>query len=79
MTGNCLLSAPPLGAGGLLTIFERTTKTIKMKKTVFKLLSRANKKFLPSYTKKELDLQKASKAQKALLGWKAWVTKNSLD
>ena len=50
-----------------------------MKKTIFKLLSKANKKFLPSYTKKELDLQKASKAQKALLGWKTWVTKNSLD
>jgi hypothetical protein len=64
-----------LGAGGLLVIFEITTKTTNMKKTIFKLLSKANKKLLPSYTKKELDLQKASKAQKALIGWKAWVTK----
>ncbi len=50
-----------------------------MKKQIFKMLSKFNKKVLPSLTKKEVDLQKASNFQKAILGWKLWVTKNSLD
>lgn len=50
-----------------------------MKKTFFRLLSKANKKILPSYSKKQLDLQKAGKLQKAIIGWKLWVTKNSMD
>ncbi|MFV8226764.1 SsrA-binding protein [Christiangramia aquimixticola] len=50
-----------------------------MKKKVFKILSRLNKKVLPSYSKKRLDLQKATKFQMAVIGWKLWVTKNSLD
>ncbi|NJW53735.1 SsrA-binding protein [Salinimicrobium oceani] len=49
-----------------------------MKKTFFKALSKINKKVLPSYTRKQLDLAKATKLQKAILGWKIWVTKNSL-
>lgn len=49
-----------------------------MKKTVFKMLSKFNRKVLPSYTKKQLDLAKATKFQKAIIGWKTWVTKNSL-
>lgn len=49
-----------------------------MKKTFFKILSGINKKVLPSYSKKQLDLAKATKFQKALIGWKTWVTKNSL-
>lgn len=50
-----------------------------MKKKFFKMLSRFNKKVLPNYSKQQLDLQKASKVQMAILGWKTWVTKNSLD
>ncbi|MDT0644616.1 SsrA-binding protein [Zunongwangia sp. F363] len=50
-----------------------------MKKKFFKALSKFNKKFLPSYSKQQLDLQKASNVQKAIIGWKLWVTKNSLD
>lgn len=50
-----------------------------MKKKFFKLLSKMNKKLLPSYSKKRLDLQKANKFQMAIIGWKLWVTKNSLD
>ncbi|WP_072881795.1 SsrA-binding protein [Salegentibacter echinorum] len=50
-----------------------------MKKKFFKMLSRLNKKLLPSYSKKQLDLQKASKIQMAIIGWKLWVTKNTLD
>ncbi len=50
-----------------------------MRKGFFKLLSGINKKVLPSYSKKQLDLAKASKFQLALIGWKLWVTKNALD
>ncbi len=43
------------------------------------MLSKFNKKVLPSYTKQQLDLQKATKMQKAVIGWKLWVTKKALD
>ncbi|MDT0646762.1 SsrA-binding protein [Zunongwangia sp. F260] len=50
-----------------------------MKKTFFKALAKANKKIFPSYSQQQLDLQKATNVQKAIIGWKLWVTKNSLD
>ncbi|WP_292889813.1 SsrA-binding protein [Nonlabens sp.] len=50
-----------------------------MKKGVFKILSKINKAVLPSFTKRRLDLAKASKFQMAVFGYKLWVTKNSLD
>jgi len=50
-----------------------------MKKQVFKTLAKFNKAVLPSFTKKRLDISKASKLQLAIIGWKAYVTMNSLD
>lgn len=50
-----------------------------MKKYFFKVLSQLNKKILPSYSKKRLDLGKATNFQKLVLGWKLWVTKNAMD
>ncbi|CAM1346357.1 SsrA-binding protein [Tenacibaculum crassostreae] len=50
-----------------------------MKKSIFKLLAKLNKTLLPSFTKKELDITKASKIQLAVIGWRAYVTINSLD
>lgn len=50
-----------------------------MKKRVFKILAKFNKAILPSYTKKGLDISKASKLQLAIIGWRAFVTKNSLN
>lgn len=50
-----------------------------MKKRIFKALARFNKAVLPSYSKKRMDLRKANKLQMAIIGWKLWVTKNSLD
>jgi hypothetical protein len=50
-----------------------------MKKPFFKLLATANKILLPSYTKKRLDMTKASKIQLALIGWRYFITKNSLE
>ncbi len=50
-----------------------------MKKKVFKTLAKINKAVLPSFTKKELDISKASKLQLAIIGWRAYVTMNALD
>lgn len=50
-----------------------------MKKHVFKILAKVNKMVLPSYSKQQLDLIKASKLQMAIIGWRWFVTKNALD
>ena len=50
-----------------------------MKKSFFKLLAIVNKVLLPSYSKRRLDMTKASKIQLALIGWRYFITKNSLD
>lgn len=50
-----------------------------MKKQIFKFLAKANKVLLPSLSKKQVDLSKAKKWQLALIGWRYFVTTNSLD
>ncbi|MDX1364722.1 MAG: SsrA-binding protein [Arenibacter latericius] len=50
-----------------------------MKKKLFKFLAKFNKMVLPSFTKKRLDLAKASKWQLAIIGWRYYVTTNALD
>ncbi|MDP5081656.1 MAG: SsrA-binding protein [Winogradskyella sp.] len=49
-----------------------------MKKSIFKTLAQLNKAILPSYSKKQLDLSKASKLQLAIIGWRVYITKNAL-
>lgn len=49
-----------------------------MKKQLFKILATTNKILLPSFTKKGLDMAKAKKWQMAIIGWRYFVTKNSL-
>ena len=49
-----------------------------MKKQIFKTIAKINKVVLPSYSKKRLELDKASKFQMAILGWRSYITKNSL-
>ncbi len=56
-----------------------SAETIKMKNVLFKALAKLNKAVLPSYSKKNLDLSKASKLQLAIIGWRAYVTMNALD
>ena len=46
---------------------------------MFKLLAKLNKMLLPNYTKKQLDLAKATKLQKAIIAWKYYVTTHALD
>lgn len=50
-----------------------------MRKAVFRILAKLNKVLLPSYTKRQLDIAKASKLQLAIIGWRAYVTLNALD
>jgi hypothetical protein len=50
-----------------------------MKKQAFKIIAKVNKVILPSFTKKRLDISKASKGQLAIIGWRAFITKNSLN
>ncbi len=48
-----------------------------MKTGFFKILARINKVIFPSYGKRNLDLEKASKIQLAIIGWRAFVTKRA--
>jgi len=50
-----------------------------MSKPLFKILAKINKAILPSYSKQQLDLAKATKLQMAIIGWRWFVTKNSLN
>tara|TARA_R110001632_G_scaffold130556_3_gene244658 strand:+ start:1696 stop:1848 length:153 start_codon:yes stop_codon:yes gene_type:complete len=50
-----------------------------MKKSFFKFLAKLNKVLFPSFTKRRLDLAKASKIQLVIIGWRAFVTLNALD
>ncbi len=50
-----------------------------MKKKFFSILARLNKVLLPSLTKKGVDIMNLTTTQKLLLGWRTWVTKNSLE
>ncbi|MCM0667300.1 MULTISPECIES: SsrA-binding protein [Flavobacterium] len=46
---------------------------------MYKLLAKLNKLLLPSFTKKGLDISKATKWQMAIIGYRAYVTKRALD
>ena len=45
---------------------------------IYKILAKINKVILPSYSKKQLDLSKASKLQLAIIGWRYYVTTRAL-
>ena len=47
-----------------------------MKHSIFKVLAKINKAVLPSYKNK--DLTKLTKMDKAIVGWRIWITKNAL-
>jgi hypothetical protein len=49
-----------------------------MEKAFFTGIARLNKWLLPSLSKKQLDLSKASKWQLALIGWRYYVTSRAL-
>jgi hypothetical protein len=49
-----------------------------MKQAFFRILARLNKLLLPSYSKKKLDLSKASRLQMAVIGWRYYITLRAL-
>ncbi|WP_299336088.1 SsrA-binding protein [uncultured Psychroserpens sp.] len=49
-----------------------------MTQKFFKALAKLNKILLPSYSKQQLDLSKATKLQLAIIGWRVYVTKRAL-
>ena len=46
---------------------------------LYKTLAKINKAILPSYSKKGVDLSKATKFQLAIIGWRYFVTTKALD
>jgi hypothetical protein len=64
-------------SGGLFA-FGKFDTFADMKQTLFRILARLNKWLLPSYSKKRLDLSKASKIQMAIIGWRYYVTTRAL-
>ncbi|MDG1871363.1 SsrA-binding protein [Flavobacterium frigidarium] len=46
---------------------------------MFKILARINKLILPSFSKQQLDLAKASKWQMAVIGFRYYVTTRALN
>lgn len=49
-----------------------------MKKQLYKSVAKLNKLIFPSFGKKQLDMSKAKKWQLAIIGYRAFITKNSL-
>jgi hypothetical protein len=48
-----------------------------MKQSIFRLLARINKVILPRFSSR--DITKLSKAEQAVIAYRYWVTKNSLN
>jgi len=48
-----------------------------MKTKFFRFLAKVNKGVFPSYSKKNLDLAKSNMFQKAIIGWRLWVSKHA--
>ena len=49
-----------------------------MNQQFFIVLAKINKAILPSFSKRRLDLSKATKIQLAIIGWRVFVTKKAL-
>jgi len=50
-----------------------------MRKSIFVIIAKINKWILPSFTKKRLDISKATKIELAIIGWRAFITKNAIN
>ena len=46
---------------------------------MFKFLAKINKVLLPNFTKRHLDLAKATQVQKIIIAWKYYVTTRALE
>ena len=50
-----------------------------MKLILFKLIANLNKLLLPSLSKRRVDLTKITMIEKAVLGWKLYITKKVIN
>jgi len=50
-----------------------------MKKQFFKTLAKMNKVIFPSLGKQQVDMSKAKKWQMVIIGWRYYITRNSLE
>ncbi|MBL6877672.1 MAG: SsrA-binding protein [Flavobacteriaceae bacterium] len=50
-----------------------------MKLILFKLIAKLNKLLLPSLSKRRVDLTKITIIEKAVLGWKLYITKKVIN
>lgn len=50
-----------------------------MKLILFKILAKLNKFLLPSLCKRKIDLTKITMLEKAILGWKLYITKKVIN
>jgi len=50
-----------------------------MKLILFKLIAKLNKLLLPSLSKRRVDLTKITTIEKAVLGWKLYITKKVIN
>jgi len=50
-----------------------------MKLILFKIISKLNKLLLPSLSKRRIDLTKITIIEKAILGWKLYITKKVIN
>ena len=50
-----------------------------MELILFKIIAKLNKFLLPSFSKRKLDLSKASKFELVIFGWKLFVTKKVIN
>ena len=50
-----------------------------MKLIFFKIIAKLNKLVLPSLSKKRIDLTKITLIEKAILGWKLYITKKVIN
>jgi hypothetical protein len=49
-----------------------------MKQNLFKAIAKLNKTLLPSFSKQQLDLSRATKVQLAIIAWRVYVTMRAL-
>ena len=65
----------------LSLLFGKRLTDINAQPKIFsrKFLNFLNKIFLPKYTKRRLDLSKASKIQMMIFGWKLYITKQIIN
>nr|WP_103863559.1 SsrA-binding protein [Aquimarina sp. I32.4] len=49
-----------------------------MQRQFFSMIAKINKAILPSFTKRHLDISKASKLQLLIFGWRLYITKRAL-